>query len=53
MDIYWLNLSVAEVFSHVLLGVDDVSVAHTLVPYAFSRFVDLRRGMKGAQGTSV
>ena len=26
----------------MLLGVDDVSVAHTLVPCAFSRLVDLR-----------
>ena len=33
-DIKWLNLSVAEVFSQVLLGVDDVFVAHTLVPCA-------------------
>ena len=41
-DIEWLILSEAEVFSRVLLGVDDVSVAHTLVPWAFSRLVDLR-----------
>ena len=31
-DIQWLNLSVAEVFSQVLLGVNNVFVAHTLVP---------------------
>ena len=34
MDIQWLILSVAEVFSQVLLRVYDVFVAHTLVPCA-------------------
>ena len=33
-DIQWLNVSVAEIFSQVLFGVDDVFVAHTLVPCA-------------------
>ena len=48
-DIKWLNLSVAEVISHVLLEVDDVFVAHTLVPCA--PFTP-RRASAGALTTS-
>ena len=41
-DIKWLNLSVAEVFSQVLLGVDDVFVAHTLVDIETNIYLIIR-----------
>ena len=51
------NVSVAGVFSQVLLGVDDVFVAHTLVPCAFHASSILEFGVASskppiAQGTN-